>query len=378
MAGLALNLNCKAAILINADTGAILYEKESDKKYFPASTTKIATAIYALSLSPNLDQEVVGNQECLGTGKEADRIKRGYTLPSWRLEKKASHIGIKVGEILTLRDLFKGMIISSGCDASNLIAETVSGSIPLFLKEMNAYLKKIGCKNTNYLNPHGLYHPEHLTTAYDLAQMTKVGLKNPFFLSIFSAKDFMRPKTNKQEATKYPSTNRLVRGKTKNYPFSIGGKTGYTSECGYCLVAAAEKGGRRLISVILGAPTSDIRFEETIALFEAAFNEKQVKKEVVKAGVQPDALKHPSGKKAVLKTASPITYEVFPAEEQEIRLTFEWLPDNLGKYTLTDSDGVIQGEALAVVDEWIEERTTYSYAWLSLLGLPLGYIFLRR
>jgi D-alanyl-D-alanine carboxypeptidase (penicillin-binding protein 5/6) len=379
---ISLELTCRSAILVNADTGAILYQKNAHEKFFPASTTKIATCIYALSRSPNLDQEIIGNQECVGITDEKERKKRGYTLPPHRLEKAADHMGIKVGESLPLRTLFYGMMVSSACDASNLIAQTISGDIPLFTKEMNEFLKQIGCKNTHFLNPHGLYHPEHFSTAHDLAHMARVGLKSPFFRELVSSTHFIRPKTNKQESTKYPSTNQLIRpGKKHYYPHAIGIKTGWTSNIGHCLVAAAEKEGRTMISVVIGASSNSARFEESIALLEAGFNEKPIQKEVIKTGVQTKLFKHPTAeKKAVLKTKQSLSFETFPSEQEEVQLTFEWLPDaTAGKFVLSDNKGVIKGEVLAEVDHWIEEEQSFSWAWASLLALPFGsLIFFRK
>ncbi len=375
---ISLQLECESVILINADSGAILYQKNAHIPKDPASTTKIATCIYALSQHPNLDQVVTGNQECIGIISEKERLKRGYAEPPWRLEKAACHMGIKAGETMTLRDLFNGMMIASADDASNLIAETISGSIPKFMEGVNAYLKKIGCNETNLVNPHGLYYPTQKSTAYDLAQMTRVGLKNPYFCAFVRAKEFMRPKTNMQEATKYLQTNKLLRAGKHHYPHAIGVKTGWFTACGHNLVAAAEKDGRKFIAVLLGSPDNHTRFKEAIVLFEAAFNEKPTKKELLKQGKQANAIEHPSGKKAYLTTFDTLYFESYPSENESYQLTFEWIGENSGKYTVIDSFGNRREEVYAHVDEWVEEKSSLSWVWLSLLAIPTGFFFWKK
>jgi len=370
----------EAVTLINADTGAILYEKNAHMPWDPASTTKVATCIYALSTQPNMNQVVTGNQECIGIVSEKERLKRGYAEPAWRLEKAACHMGIKVGEKMTLRDLFNGMMVASADDASNLIAETISGSIPKFMEELNDYLKKIGCHETTLANPHGLFYPTQKSTAHDLAKLTQVALKDPYFCAFVRAKEFMRPKTNMQESTKYLQTNRLLRTGKYHYPYAIGVKTGWFTDCGYNLIAAAEKDGRKLIAVLLGSPNSDTRFKEAIALFEAAYAEKPVKVEVLKAGRQETPLPSPlSEEKAFLVTASPLFFETYLSDKESYQLTFEWIDEQHGKYSVVDDKGKIRNETFATVEEWLKEKKPFPWIWLSiLLLLPFLYFLLRK
>lgn len=374
-----LQLESESVILINAESGVILYQKEPHKLLDPASTTKIATCLYALTKRPNLDQQVVGNQDCIGIISEKDRLKKGYAEPPWRLEKAACHMGIKSGEVLTLRDLFNGMMIASADDASNLIAETISGSIPKFMEEVNLYLKKIGCNETHLDNPHGLYYPTQKSTAYDLAQMTRVGLKNAYFCAFVRAKDFIRPKTNMQESAKYSQTNKLLRPGKYFYPFAIGVKTGWFTACGFNLVAAAEKDGRKLIAVLLGAPSAKARFEEAIALFESAFNEPATKVEVLKPGKQATPIDHPSGKKGLLTTFDPLYFYSYPSENESYQLTFEWVSDNSGKYSIIDGQGNRREEVYAHVEGWQEEKkSAASWAYLSFLLVPFSYFLWKK
>ncbi|HEV8051275.1 MAG TPA: serine hydrolase, partial [Parachlamydiaceae bacterium] len=249
---LALSVNAEAAILMNADAGAILYEKNAHNLHYPASTLKIATALYALQkVADKMDVMIAADQDCIGTVKEEAIRKSNYTLPSYLLIPDGSHIGIKRGEILSLRDLFYGMMVASGDDAANVIAKYTSGTIPQFIAEMNSYVKQLGCHSTTFYNPHGLHHPKQQTTAFDLATLTREALKNPVFCEMIGTVRYTRPKTNKQEPSTLVQTNRLLRTGPYYYPKAFGVKTGYYSLAGNNLVAAAKDGDRTLIAVVM-------------------------------------------------------------------------------------------------------------------------------
>src|SRR6185437_6437502 len=144
-----------------------------------------------------------------------------------------------VGEEMPLKEYLYGMMVRSGNDAANVIAEYVSGSIPTFMQELNDYLKQIGCLNTTFCNPHGLHHPDHKTTAFDMALLTREAMKNPVFREIVSTVRHKRPKTNKRPAAVLVQTNRIIKSGTQYYyPKAIGVKTGYHSRAQNTLVAA--------------------------------------------------------------------------------------------------------------------------------------------
>ena len=191
---LELELEAEAAILMNAETGAVLFEKNSRALHYPASITKIATAHYALMKAEHLfDEQISADQDCVGTVTEDALRKSNYTLPAYYLIPDGSHIGIKRGEILSLKDLMYGMMLASGDDAANVIAKYVGGTIPQFMEEVNQYLKSIGCLSTTLYNPHGLHHPKQQTTAYDMALLTREALKksllpqNCFHAALYAA-----------------------------------------------------------------------------------------------------------------------------------------------------------------------------------------------
>lgn len=324
---LALSVNGEAAIIMNADTGAILFEKNAHQLHYPASTTKIATAFYALQkIEPDkMDVQIAADQDCIGTVKEEDIRKSNYSMAPHLLIPDGSHIGIKRGEILSLRDLFYGMMVASGDDAANVIAKYAGGTIPHFMQGMNEYVKQLGCLSTTFYNPHGLHHPNQRTTAYDMALLTKEALKNPLFCEMVSTVRYTRPKTNKQEPSTLVQTNRLLRKGPFFYSKAIGVKTGYYSLAGNNLVAAAKDGDRTLITVLLKVKDRKDLFSDTKKMFEAAFSQPKVQRVLLHQGVQKFHLDLPGGTKPIPSfIQEDITLEYYPAEEPAVKCLLMW------------------------------------------------------
>lgn len=323
---LALSVNAEAAILINADTGAILYEKNIHKPYYPASITKIATGIYSLqNCSDKFDELITADQDCVGSVTEEAFRRSNYTLPSYLLIPGASHIGIKKGEILSFRDLFYGMMVASGDDAANIIAKFSGGTIPQFVDGLNAYMKQIGCLNTVFYNPHGLHHPKQVTTAYDMAILMREALKNPQFCDAIQTVRYIRPKTNKQESSILTQSNKLMRKGPFHYPKAIGGKTGYYSLAGSTFVVAAKDGDRTLIAVLMKTSERKYIFLDSKMMFEAAFNQPKLQRTLAKQGPQKFA-RHLEGAKKAIQTyiKEDVTFDYFPAEEPNIKCLLVW------------------------------------------------------
>ncbi|MFA6914836.1 MAG: hypothetical protein WC222_00425 [Parachlamydiales bacterium] len=261
--GAPLNVEVKAeaAILMNGHTGVILYEKEAHQRNHPASTTKIATAIFALlTAGDKMHEMIAADQDSVAWVSVKDKKQSNYTLPAHWLEPGYSNIGLKKGEILSLQDLLYGLMLASGDDAANVIAKFIGGNVDQFMQGVNDYLKSFGCHNTHFTNPHGLYHPDHYTTAYDLALMTKEALKNKQFLELVKTVRYTRPKTNMQEASVWVQTNALLKPGKYFYPYALGIKTGYIQVAQNTFVAAAEKDNRLLIAVLLKTKKGEICF----------------------------------------------------------------------------------------------------------------------
>lgn len=320
---LATPLTAESALLINANTGAILFEKNAHQKYYPSSTVKIATALYALKQKGDqLDVLLTATQEAVGAVSEEKMKRSGYTLPSHWLTHGASHIALKKGEILSFKDLLYGLLVASGADAANVIAAYVSGTVPVFVKEVNAYLKELGCLDTHLKNPHGLYHPDQLTTAHDLALMTKEAMKVPLFREIVKSPIYIKPATNMQPSVPLAQTNLLLRKGPYYYPQAIGVKTG-NLEVAHNLVAAAAQDDRTLIAVVMKCESTKSRFEDAITLFKAAFAEKKRERVLFSAGLQkPECSVQGKKVKTYLKEAVILSY--YPSEEPEVRCFIEW------------------------------------------------------
>lgn len=261
-----LQIGSPSCILIESSTGEILYEKNSNEKRFPASTTKIMTAILTV-------------ENCKLTDVATASHNAVYSVPP-----TYSHASIVEGEELTIEQLLNVLLIQSASDAANTLAEHVGGSIENFVQMMNDKAKEIGCKNTHFVNPDGVSNDNHYTTAYDLSLMGQYAMKYDTIRNIVCKTQYSLPKTNKydKEDRIFNTTNELLRVNNSNspdnyyYQYANGIKTGYTTEAGSCIVASAEKDGLEVIAVVLGAETTkegySIRYPDCKTLFNYAFD----------------------------------------------------------------------------------------------------------
>jgi D-alanyl-D-alanine carboxypeptidase (penicillin-binding protein 5/6) len=372
---LKIGIEGESGILMNAETGTILFEKEVHQLFYPASTTKIATGLYALkSKKLQLNDVLVADAEDLATVTAEAKKKSNYKLPAYWQETDGVHIGIQRGETFSFHDLLKGLLICSANDAANVIARSVGGTIPQFMDDLNQFLKEIGCKQTHFCNPHGLHHPEHYTTAYDLAIMAKEALKNPLFCEIVSQTRFIRPQTNKQKEIILPQRNRLLRPGKYYYSKAFGIKTGYHSKSKHTFVAAARSGERTLIAVLLGYRNRNQLFEDTIKLFDSAFNQPKIKKTFLKKGPQKfnRAVLYAD---RVLETnlSEDLNLECYPAEEIPVKCLLYWdslhLPiqagQRVGELSLVSS----QGEKMKSVPLFAihELNLRWPYSWMAVI-----------
>lgn len=250
-----LNLYSEAAVLIDAKTGSILYSKDSDKKMYPASTTKILTAIIALEKCNLSDIVTVSRSAVLA-------IPAGY-----------SSAYLSEGEQISVRDLLSVFLVHSANDAGYVLAEYISGSIEEFAVLMNEKALAIGCTDTHFTNPSGIHDEEHYTTAYDLSLIAKYCMENPTFRNYVSLESCTIGSTNKSDARTYVNTNDLINPSSKYYLENcIGIKTGYTSEARNCLISAYAQDDLEFICVILGAGQTEngdsARYVDSIALFD--------------------------------------------------------------------------------------------------------------
>lgn len=265
------NIDCPSCILIETSTEKILYEKNAHEIRYPASTTKIMTAILALEKC-QLDDTATVSHEAIFT------VPEGY-----------AHANLREGEKLTINQLLHVLLIPSANDAANVLAEHISGSVSEFANLMNEKAKEIGCKNTHFVNPNGIHHKDHVSTAYDLAVIANYAMKNNTFRQIVKETRYTLPATNQyaKEDRIFLTTNDLLRENYSTekdnyyYPYAIGIKTGYTVEAGNCLVACAKKDGLEVISVVLGGGQTEEglsqRNLDSIALLNYAFDNYTMK-----------------------------------------------------------------------------------------------------
>lgn len=221
--------SAKAAILINADTGEVIYEHNSNERLPMASTTKIMTALLLCEYG-NFEKEITVTDEML------------------RVE--GSSMGLLAGDRVTLHDLLYGMMLASGNDAANVTAYTLGGTINGFVKQMNEKANELGLENTHFATPSGLDAEDHFTTAYDLARLARFALQNEEFAKAAASEKAVLNYGNPPYRRTLTNHNKLL----KSYSKAIGVKTGFTKKSGRCLVSAAEDGGKKVIVVTLNDP----------------------------------------------------------------------------------------------------------------------------
>lgn len=249
--------NSPSVILMDAKTGKILYSKNAFEKRFPASTTKLMTAILTLE-NCNLDDFATVSHNSIFS------IPIGY-----------SHANLQEGEKLTIEQLMNVLLIPSANDAAIVLAEHIAGSEENFAVMMNKRAKELGCLNTHFINPNGIHDEEHYSTAYDLAVIGRYAMKFKDIMRIAKVNQYTLPKTNKYDRTDriFNATNGLINKNSEYYnKYATGLKTGYTDKSGYCIVTTAEKGGVELLAVVFGSKSIEDRYEDCNTLFDYGFD----------------------------------------------------------------------------------------------------------
>lgn len=250
------------ALLMESETGTILYEKNAFDKMYPASTTKMMTAILTLE---NCDLDDIATVSY----KAIMQVPYDYT-----------NANLQVGEELTIRDLLYAFLIPSANDCGFVLAEHIAGSTENFAEMMNLKALEIGCKNTHFTNPSGIEDENHYSTAYDLALIGRYAMQNDIFREIVSTTSYSLPATNKYDSTdrRFVGTNFLLRESQTNYyyEYATGIKTGFTDAAGDCVVASAKNDGIEYIAVILKAGYNTEtwlkqKFIDSVTLFDYAF-----------------------------------------------------------------------------------------------------------
>ena len=265
-----LDVEAKAALLADPETGEILYARNIHERLYPASLTKVMTTLLVLEA---VDDGRLSMDQVLTASQEAIEL----------VPADGSNAGIKIGEEMKVEDLLYCVMLVSANEGCNILAEAVSGSVDAFVEDMNERAAAIGCEDTHFVNTNGMPDVNHYTTAWDLYRITLEARKHPDFMPLAGSIYHEVPATNLSDARKLYTTNYLIstyRTDYYRYPGSDGIKTGSTSDAGYCLIASAVKSGRSLLSVVLGAErikeedgtTITKSFTETKKLFDWGFD----------------------------------------------------------------------------------------------------------
>jgi D-alanyl-D-alanine carboxypeptidase (penicillin-binding protein 5/6) len=255
----------RAALVLDSDTGALLFAKNADQRMYPASTTKVMTAIMAIE-SGRLDETV--------TVKRSDT----YVVPSI--------IGLIPGEEITLRDLVYGLMLRSGNDAARAIARHLAGSQEEFAKAMNERLRELGCRGTHFMNAHGLPHRYHYTTARDLGSIMRHAMSLPEFRVIIASHQYRSESTRKKRV--FHNKNKLL----DLYEGTLGGKPGYTSAAQQTLVASAQRNGSELVIVCLHSIGKSL-WSDAMHLFNLGFEQLEDRQALSSTSLNMTSGQHP-------------------------------------------------------------------------------------
>ena len=333
-----LSLKAKSAILIEESTGKVIYENNADEQLNPASMTKIMSLILIMDAIENNKISLTDN---VVVSKDASSMG-------------GSQVYINEGETYSVEELLKGVAIASANDAVVALAEKVAGSKERFVNLMNDKVKKLGLKNTNFMNPHGLDEDNHYSSARDMAIMARELLKYKSILNYTSRyEDYFKKKDG--SSIWLVNTNKLV----KFYTGMDGLKTGYTSSAGYCLTATAKRNDLRFISVVMGEESIENRTEDTLKLLNYGFN--TIKKEIIMKNDKPVDYKriNLSDKKGVKVYLKNDVMKIYDINSSKINFSYKIkyfkdinfpikINDTIGRITFNIDDGSIIQEDLIV------------------------------
>ena len=235
-------VNARAALLVDTEKDIVLYGKNEHERMYPASITKVMTALLVLEAVErgelSLDQNVTASQEAIDN-----------------MDPEGSSAGIEKGEVMSVKNLLYCALMVSANEACDILAVELDGSIKAFVERMNQRAAELGCEDTHFANTNGLHHADHYTTAWDIYLIAREAMKNETFMTICNTLAYDVPATNKSDSRELHTTNSLIsnwRILGYLYDGAEGIKTGTTDEAGYCLLSSAVRSGRRLVCVVLG------------------------------------------------------------------------------------------------------------------------------
>jgi len=260
------NTACEYIVLYDATNDKVLYSKNADTQCYPASTTKLLTALVTLKYTNENTVFTVGNEVLL-------------------IDPESSRAWLRMGYRLNLQTILEAIMLPSGNDAAYTAAANVGriiagddslsaqAAIAKFCEKMNETAKELGAKNSHFVNPDGIHNANHYTTASDMLLIAKAALDNPILATVMAEEKVTRTFLSGETGATWYNTNYLLRTDTR-YLFegAVGLKTGHTNEAGYCLTAAAERDGVKLVAILMNADSTSGRFEDATGLFTVCFD----------------------------------------------------------------------------------------------------------
>ena len=280
-----LNVDAKASLIIEENSGKVIYDDNSNIQNYPASVTKILTAILTLENCELTDKVTVSKNAI-------SNIPSGYVIAP-----------LFVGEQMSVEDLLYALMLKSANDAAYVLAEHVGGTVEGFSEMMNKKAEELGCKNSHFVNPNGIHNSNHYTTAYDMYLIARYAMKNEEFVKIVSTYQHALSATNKYSKNDriMKNTNSFVNPSSRYYDENVKGiKTGTTLQAGNCLITSTSKNGFDVITVVLGAKTSESKFSETKKMMNYTFDNYEFT-QIHKKG---DVIKNIEVEKATKETKS--------------------------------------------------------------------------
>lgn len=299
----------ESAIVIERDSGRILFAENAFDKKFMASTTKIVTAITVIE-NCNLDEVVTVKKETVGI--------------------EGSSIYLEEGEKLTVKDLLYGLMLRSGNDAAETLADFCGNGTENFVRMMNETAQKVGAKNSNFVNPHGLHDDNHYTTAYDMAIITAYALKNETFREIVSCRVKEIPWSTRSYNRRLVNKNKMLAG----FEGATGVKTGFTKNAGRCLVSSCLRGDMELICVVLNCPPM---FEKSKALLSEAFENFKPRKLVCAENIIGFVARGNETEKVGMYIKDDIILPLTDKEFENCKIVYDY-PETIGKNVKKDEE----------------------------------------
>ena len=350
-------VSAEGAMLVSLDTGGVLYQKNIDERLYPASLTKIMTAVLVIENTTDLDKEIIT------VSKEALDLLQGTD---------SSTTGLKEGEELTARQLLYNLLMASANDGANAAAEHYGGgNIDRFVQMMNDRAAQLGMTGTHYVNPHGLHDANHYTTVEDMYKLVRHAIDLPVFMEVVSTNRYTMPATNKSPEKLLVTTNYLQDPNTSSYYKGTNGiKTGYTDPAGRCLITTNSRDGYNYLCILMKCPVYDennrkirLEFPDSRNLYDWAYKNFEYK--------------------SLLNTAEPVG---------EVKLDLAWQKDYLTLLPETEFSAIIPKEADSstvivtphlnddiqqnggVMEAPVEQGTVLGYATLTYAGEVIGQV----